>query len=73
MPYDESLSEIFDKNYIITDNYYIAHEYTNRAAISGGAYVPFTTLLIYDKQMNLLHEENLEEAYVCMMLVTVMV
>ena len=58
VPYDESLSEIFDKNYIITDNYYIAHEYTNRAAISGGAYVPFTTLLIYDKQMNLLHEEN---------------
>ena len=58
VPYDESLSEIFDKNYIITDNYYIAYDYKNSAAISGGAYIPFTTLLIYDKQMNLLHEED---------------
>lgn len=58
VPYDESLSEIFDKNYIITDNYYIAYEYKNRAAISGGAYIPFTTLSIYDKEMNLIHEED---------------
>lgn len=58
VPYDESLSEIFDKNYIITDNYYIAYEYKNIAAISGGAYIPFTTLSIYDKEMNLIHEED---------------
>ena len=69
----ESLSEIFDKNYIITDNYYIAHEYTNRAAIWRRIRSIYNLLLIYDKQMNLLHEENFEEAYVCMMLVTVMV
>ena len=58
VPYDRNLTEIFDKNYIITNDYYIAYDYKNRAAISGGAYIPFTTLLIYDKQMNLLHEED---------------
>ena len=58
VPYDENLKAIIGKEYIITDDYYLAFDVEKTGAISAGAYVPYTTLLIYDKQMNLIHEED---------------
>ncbi len=58
VPYDENLKAIIGKEYIITDDYYLAFDVEKTGAISAGAYVPYTTLLIHDKQMNLVREED---------------
>ena len=42
VPYDENLKAIIGKEYIITDDYYLAFDVEKTGAISAGAYVAYT-------------------------------